>query len=448
MRSRLVAAGFAVLMHLSATSTAQEDPGVLRRQASEDLKVIDAKSLTPEGRKEYELAVAMIRAAKQATGGADASLLAERAAVQVAQLLRQVLGIDVEAGLAERYRATGTTDALLNAAAERSSADLNRLADLAVANRGRLGRRTSAFARFTPQLLAADVLLHTSVSFSATGDMVHLRYAKRVLASLDDTQLPIGFRRGWYLAALGHVEGQLELLDGAALADEAAARFPADAEVLIAAGVFEEALARPSVQLPTVDKRLLWGKASDDMLGLPGKGSNERKIAALWERKRSALGRAEQMYRQAVAFDPANVEGHLRLGRVLCLSGRPEDALVEFRHARTAGNESVAYLAAMFAGDAYERQDRWNQAIEAYMQAVSICSSCRTASVALSYAERRAGNIPKAAETLNAALGGRGNARDDDPWWYYPLGSFLSRERLIEGLRRSLTASLADSPFH
>jgi hypothetical protein len=62
MRSRLVAAGFAVLMHLSATSTAQEDPGVLRRQASEDLKVIDAKSLTPEGRKEYELAVAPGRA--------------------------------------------------------------------------------------------------------------------------------------------------------------------------------------------------------------------------------------------------------------------------------------------------------------------------------------------------------------------------------------------------
>jgi tetratricopeptide (TPR) repeat protein len=154
--------------------------------------------------------------------------------------------------------------------------------------------------------------------------------------------------------------------------------------------------------------------------------------------KKSGLSRAEEFYRRAVAADARHTEAHLRLGRVLFLTARPDVALAELRIAGGDRDPRVHYLASMFEGAVQEGATRLDAAVSCYEEALRTCPNCLSAGIALSHAQWHSSGPELATRTLDAATERDAKAVFDDFWWDYPLGALWQRDALLRNLREGL----------
>ena len=140
--------------------------------------------------------------------------------------------------------------------------------------------------------------------------------------------------------------------------------FPEDADLLLFAGTFHEALASPRMQSLARSIRVPEGASH---------GISDA---------RSELREAEKLLRRAVASRPSFDEARIRLGRVLYRLGRTEQAARELTQARSRLSSGsgkgdgdgglLLYYAEMFLGAASEALGSFDSAKASYARAAAL----------------------------------------------------------------------------
>jgi tetratricopeptide (TPR) repeat protein len=271
--------------------------------------------------------------------------------------------------------------------------------------------------------LDAAVLLHTDAAMRAlernlsSWTEIQLRAAK---ALYDWTH---GLTADWSRAPLGHWEPTLAT-SFAAIGLEAA---PADAEMLLAAGTIREALALEGVQHPV--RRPVWARPNNFVFGRP--------LAVSIDVKENLNG-ARELYERGLAARPVYVQTHLRLGRVLSLLDRLDEARAELE--LVAANADAArerYLAELFLARVAEQADDDKTAVVHYRRAIDAWPDSQAARVGLVQALERKDGSDGAPKELREVLSQPWpRAVTSDPWWVYPFGESERGPQLLDELRR------------
>ena len=153
------------------------------------------------------------------------------------------------------------------------------------------------------------------------------------------------------------------------------------------------------------------------------------------ERRLDAVARA---YREGTEAHPDVPEMHLRLGRVLALLDRHDEADRHLGMAMTLRPDPrQSYLTALFLGDLRERQRRPEDAVSAYASALQIWPGAQAPVVALA----RLRVLSGAADAGRATLAGLHVERDirerSDPWLGYVGGQGWRLSGAIADLQRT-----------
>jgi len=195
-------------------------------------------------------------------------------------------------------------------------------------------------------------------------------------------------------------------------------RFPQDPLVALALGSLHEAHAAPNALV----------EAS------VGRQGNLEK----WRQGERAyrLEQALAAYRQAVALDPTLAEAHLRLGHVLLLAGKADEADAAFARASAeTGDRRWRYLAEMLRADAADARGDRAAARQRYQAALAAWSDAQSPVLALSRLDASDGDWA-AAQARLSALGPRAGGRAEDPWWAYGFGQAWRIDAGLATLRR------------
>ena len=232
--------------------------------------------------------------------------------------------------------------------------------------------------------------------------------------------------RDWYAASLTHQIAR-ERFEVTHLV-RALEIFRDDPELLFLGGVVHEALASPRFQVP---------------LASAGAATRERFRVASGS---AELGDAEEWLRRARRRGFEGAEIHLRLGNVLGLRGKHQEALPELERAVTLAGEDrlLAYYARMLHGRELEAVGQRQAARSAYEQAGRLFRRAQAPSLALAQLLRAAGDGAAAVTTLQALLARTGEGEDaaadagaappDDPWWMYHVSGGRSADRRFRQL--------------
>jgi tetratricopeptide (TPR) repeat protein len=153
-------------------------------------------------------------------------------------------------------------------------------------------------------------------------------------------------------------------------------------------------------------------------------------------------GLAVATFRQALEADPDLTEARLRLGRVLFLLDRNDEARGELDRtlvdARRNDDVASAYLAALFLGNLHEHEGRPTEAADAYRQAISVYSRFPSAPLALARLLAASGRSAEAWSVVESlfAHADQGGGIAIDPSTVYPMGlASYQWERRIQRLR-------------
>jgi tetratricopeptide (TPR) repeat protein len=195
-------------------------------------------------------------------------------------------------------------------------------------------------------------------------------------------------------------------------------RFPQDPMVALALGSLHEAHATPNALVENSAGR---------------QGNLEK-----WRQEERAfrLEQAIAAYRQAITLDPTLAEAHLRLGHVLLLTGRTDEADASLARASTeTGDKRWRYLAEMLRADAADARGDASGARERYESALAAWPDAQSPVLALSRLDASAGQWP-AAQARLAALAPRTGGRAEDPWWAYGFGQAWRIDAGLATLRR------------
>ena len=197
--------------------------------------------------------------------------------------------------------------------------------------------------------------------------------------------------------------------------DRALQLFAGDAELLMLTGSLHETLATARIQdavngsdlrRPALDPR---GRTTFYETGVRSRG-DELRIA-------------ESSFRRALAVDPDRIEARIRLGRVLALLGRQQDATSELRAGTQAADEQLRYYAWLFLGAVADGED----ARRAYEEAARLYPAAQS---------------PRLALGDRAALLSLPNDHTsrEDPWWTYHLFSGRNAGAAFDRLHALLKA--------
>jgi tetratricopeptide (TPR) repeat protein len=146
---------------------------------------------------------------------------------------------------------------------------------------------------------------------------------------------------------------------------------------------------------------------------------------------------AEQLYKRALERKPAMVEARIRLGRVLGLRGRHQEAVEQLRQGQSAGEPLLRYYAHLFLGAEYEALGNGSEARRSYEQAAAVAPTAQSPLLGLSRVADRAGDKAAAREAVGRVLK---LPVDDpehiDPWWVYEVAHGRHVDQLFEDLRQ------------
>jgi tetratricopeptide (TPR) repeat protein len=260
--------------------------------------------------------------------------------------------------------------------------------------------------RHRPPLLRAALMLHTEIVLGLRPGglrmprderQAHVNAQAALLGALeipprDPNTNP--FLQAWYLLVIADAQGNLNL-PTAKLTTVTARKSLGDyAELLLASGALEE---------------LAWTLQHEQQSQLGVNGD---------------LKEAESAYRRALILNPKLIEAQLRLGRVLTLRDKPDDAVRALEQLRPDNTEGgFLYLARLFEGAAFEQQGQMDRAADSYRSAIAVMPASQSARVALAHLRHAVGHRPEAVDLVRELAGGAQRADDRaDPWLWYIRG--------------------------
>jgi tetratricopeptide (TPR) repeat protein len=224
--------------------------------------------------------------------------------------------------------------------------------------------------------------------------------------------------RLWYLAAAAFMSSIRQIEP--AHFDRALELFPRDADVLLAAGAVREVFAGP------------WTQAVIRSMRVP------RDVVIDVQSAGVELRRAEQLFRRALEINPAMVETKIRLGRVLGLRGRRQEALTELRQAAAAPAEPLLqYFAALFLGAEAEATGNEDEARQSYQRASALAPTAQSPLLGLSRLADRGNDRAAARLSVQRMLNPPADETSRvDPWWTYELMHGRHAGKLVAELRQ------------
>jgi tetratricopeptide (TPR) repeat protein len=255
-------------------------------------------------------------------------------------------------------------------------------------------------------VLEAVAVLHLEAMVKSP-HQVHFSLAHAAFAELTWRQAPPALLRGWYIAMTSVLMSQ-----GGTMVMVTPALGP-DAELSLLDGSKLEASGTVMMIVDSYNANL------------------GRNYAA-------RLVEAEGKYREALALAPTLVEARLRLGRVLTLRNRLDDARVELERAQSEASPGyLAYLAALFLGQVHERAGRREAASECYESAIREYPDCQTAYVALGHLRQAAGDLDAGWGAVRQMFRQGDEPRNPqrDPWWVYWYAQYWQINRRMADLR-------------
>jgi tetratricopeptide (TPR) repeat protein len=224
--------------------------------------------------------------------------------------------------------------------------------------------------------------------------------------------------RSWYQATAAWQVLHHQFTHAVPHLEHARAIFSKDAFILLISGGVYEMLGSPRIQ-EFIRTTALPGGVKIDVAS-----------------ERTNLRRAAAFYRQAADLDPGLTEARIRLGRLLGLQGRHDEALRELQQAGAAGGGSLLqYYTALFLGAEEEALGHADRARQAFETALRLYPLAQSPYLALSRLAWRAGDRGAALRAIRPVLTLPANedARED-PWWQYYDGTGRDAEALLQRL--------------
>ena len=232
-----------------------------------------------------------------------------------------------------------------------------------------------------------------------------------------DLERTLDFYRVWYTGAIARFQQLGAFSDVDRYVPRALALFPRDPALLTVAGAADEVAASPLVML------------------MPPRSPTTNPLDG--ERLRAeALRSAERHLRRALAGSPSFGEARLRLGRVLVLQKRHDEALalLEPLESSVDDGDRRGYLSMLFRAFSLAERGLWAESSQLLRRTVDRYPGRQAANVALAHSLMRGGDMEAARRVTGHYL--RQPRRDDDPWWSYYEGMPWLVAESLESLRQ------------
>jgi Tfp pilus assembly protein PilF len=247
----------------------------------------------------------------------------------------------------------------------------------------------------------------------------------------DDPFIP-----AWYHATTAYMLGRGTYGDLDLHLKHAADKFPDDVRILFDRACFAEMWGLPLQQALLTDRDRLEQQSRDAQTLRISAPRSRRALAIPFAEKTNAD--AEDLFRRALAVDPALIEARVRLARLLDLRGRHADAAAALKIALDAHPQGVVgFYAHLFAGRVAQALGQVDAAAAHYTDARDLFPDAQSAIVASSQLALLGAHLPEALAPLER-LGPSSAADGADPWWRYDLGPGRDAEILWRALWPSL----------
>ena len=274
------------------------------------------------------------------------------------------------------------------------------------------------------------LLLNEWITLTRDGELVgstkadwKIPFARSLLDVLlrlpvEGSEKPAAFVGEWYHAVAAFLFARGDFADAGPHLEHGARVLPDNPHVLFDLGTGAETYGLPVYQVVFDDPAV---RKPGMRAGLPS------------ENKTNAD--AERAYRRTIAVDPAYVEAHVRLARLLERRGQIDEAASHIDSALAAKPTGVpGFYAYLIAGRIASTRGRFDEALHHYRSALGLYAHAQSALLGASHAALMGADLPAALKPLVQLA--RDETPDADPWLDYQLGAGRDSTALLEALWR------------
>lgn len=274
----------------------------------------------------------------------------------------------------------------------------------ALKHRERLGQGTLRGQDDTRKLVEAAAMLETDLALSAVqadasdSEHFHFKNAHALMDALPHDESS-AFERHWYLAVGTTFITWGKLARSQSVLKQGLDEYGSDPYLHLASGI------RAETQAAFTDPN--------------------QPLAAKLASRGALLNEAENAYRKALKADADLGEARMRLGRVLFLEGKRDEAKAALQEAARSREPRVSYLAHLFLGRLFVDAGDLAAARREYEAAQSVDQRWPTPAIALSDLDTKLGDLEAAKQAMATLVNGPGAmaaGASDDPWWLYRFG--------------------------
>ena len=222
------------------------------------------------------------------------------------------------------------------------------------------------------------------------------------------------FQKGLYAEVLPHLES-------------AAALLPDDARILFDRACYAEIQGLPRKQVLLSDSDVMALRTARSRSPMDRTPAYLLKLGIPPEDE--ANEEAERLFRLALRADPFFVEARVRLGRLLTVRKRHEEAASELATALAAKpTGALLFYAHLFAGRAAQGQGKIRDAVAHYQAASLLFPGAQSAELARSQAALLESDVPAALESIQRL---DNSTTPRDPWWWYHFAAGRDADALL-----------------